>query len=117
MSWEDILQKKWDITNPLRPPLVGNDFYGRSKEKRSAEEILSNLAESVAFDEKDLDDVAKNFEKKGFKASVDYNEISLSKKGKLIGTIIFNIPLNDDDLIEDILMGEEERKNTLEMLG
>jgi len=99
MSWKEILKE----------------------EKRSAEEILSNLAVSMAFGENDLDDVARNFERKGFKTALDSNEIGLSKFGKLIGTIVFNMPLDEtgyhDDPIEDILMGEEERKNTLEMLG
>ncbi len=99
MSWKEILKE----------------------EKRSAEEILSDLAEEMAFGENDLDNVARNFERKGFKTSLESNEISLSKNGKLIGTIVFNMPLDEtgshDDPIEDILMGEEERKNTLEMLG
>tara|TARA_R100000008_G_C3544829_1_gene146935 strand:- start:676 stop:975 length:300 start_codon:yes stop_codon:yes gene_type:complete len=91
------------------------------EEKRSAEEILSDLAVNMAFGENDLYNVAKNFERKGFKTSVESNGVSLTKNGKLIGTILFNMPLDDmgyhDDPIEDILMGEEERKNTLEMLG
>ncbi len=100
MSWKNILKE----------------------EKRSAEEILSDLAVDMAFGENDLDDVARNFKRKGFKTSLESNEmISLSKNGKLIGTIVFNMPLDEkgyhDDPIEDILMGEEERKNTLEMLG
>jgi|15BtaG_2_1085339.scaffolds.fasta_scaffold32608_2 hypothetical protein len=33
MNWEDALKKKWDITNPLRPPLVGSDYYGSSDDK------------------------------------------------------------------------------------
>ena len=40
MNWEDALKKKWDITNPLRPPLVGSDYYGSSddKEKQKIEQ-------------------------------------------------------------------------------
>ena len=83
MSWEDILKKKWDITNPLRPPLMGTNYYqGKDREKviRLAQDNMDKFDEE---EEKLIRFYIKSLEDKYDKDTFEALRFELKKKDLL----------------------------------
>lgn len=98
--WKDILKRE-TVDEML-------DQFGL---KATAESILEELAQEMSLGEEDLDGVARQFERAGFKTALEGRELSLSKNGKLTGTIVFDENLE----VEAALFTDEEAGNIVDL--